>query len=104
MANSSNELIVDDIPVGHNEETLVKVYKGLLEAGVYGQQALDVVNSLQNQGILFRESVKLKRGRPKGSRNTPKPTDEKDAAVIVTPGAVSTVSEDDPWSPPAAQE
>ena len=39
----------------HDEETLKKVYKGLELAGYKGMSALDIVNMVQNQGILFRE-------------------------------------------------
>lgn len=48
----------------YDENTLRKVYEGLLAAGVYGQQAVDAVNQMQNQGILFRENKPKKRGRP----------------------------------------
>lgn len=41
----------------HSEDTLRKVYEALLENGIYGQQAIDIVNSMQNKGILFRESI-----------------------------------------------
>lgn len=38
-----------------DEGTLMKVYLGLKEAGVTGQQAIDAVSMIQNQGVLFRE-------------------------------------------------
>ncbi len=57
------------IEVTFDENTLRKVYEALLENGIYGQKALDIVNSMQNRGILFREGVKAKRGRPQGSTN-----------------------------------
>lgn len=38
-----------------DENTLRKVYEALLENGIYGQKATDVVNSMQNRRILFRE-------------------------------------------------
>lgn len=38
-----------------DEDTLRKVYEALLENGIYGQQALDIINTMQNKGILFRE-------------------------------------------------
>lgn len=41
--------------VTHSEDTLFKVYAGLAAAGISGQQAIDAVNQMQNQGILFRE-------------------------------------------------
>ena len=40
------------------EETLAKVYAGLKAAGIYNQDAIDAVNQIQGQGILFRENVK----------------------------------------------
>lgn len=39
----------------YNEETLHKVYAGLLAAGIGQGQAIDVVNQILNEGILFRE-------------------------------------------------
>lgn len=41
--------------VSHNEETLSKAYFGLAAAGITGQQAIDAINQLLNQGILLRE-------------------------------------------------
>lgn len=41
--------------VSHDEGTLLKVYLGLREAGVVGQQAVDAVSCMTNQGVLFRE-------------------------------------------------
>ena len=49
----------------HDEDTLKKVYEGLLKAGIFGQQAVDAVNQMQNQGILFREKKPKRRGRPR---------------------------------------
>ena len=39
----------------HSEDTLDKVYFGLASAGITGQLAIDAVNAMQNEGILFRE-------------------------------------------------
>lgn len=39
------------------ESTLEKVYDGLAKAGIIGQTAIDAVNQMQNNGILFRERV-----------------------------------------------
>lgn len=39
----------------YDEDTLRKVYAGLEAAGVTGQQAIDAVNQMLNEGILFRE-------------------------------------------------
>jgi hypothetical protein len=47
-----------------DENTLKKVYAGLLAAGIFGQQAVDAVSEMQNQGILFRENKPKRRGRP----------------------------------------
>lgn len=41
----------------HSEETLKKVHEALLEQGISGQQAIDVVAAIQNKGILFREVI-----------------------------------------------
>lgn len=69
----------------HDENTLRKVYEGLLKAGIFGQQAVDVVNEIQNQGILFCENKPKRRGRP------PK---------LATPKEESQESvEDDAWKP-----
>jgi len=48
----------------YDENTLRKVYEALLEAGIFGQQAVDIVHNLQNKGILFRERKPKRRGRP----------------------------------------
>ncbi len=50
--------------VHFDENTLRKVYEGLLKAGIFGQQAVDAVSQIQNQGILFREKKPKRRGRP----------------------------------------
>lgn len=39
----------------NDEDTLTKVYAGLLAAGLSEQAATDAVNAMQNRGILFRE-------------------------------------------------
>lgn len=52
-----------------SEETLKKVYEALLENGIFGQKATDVVSSIQNKGVLFRERAGKRRGRPPGSKN-----------------------------------
>jgi len=41
----------------HGEGTLRKVYEALSVLGIDGNQALDVVNEIMNQGIVFREVV-----------------------------------------------
>ncbi len=56
----------------HDENTLRKVYEGLLAAGIFGQQAVDVVKQIQNQGILFRENKPKRRGRPPKAESTPR--------------------------------
>lgn len=44
--------------VVHDDSTLAKVYFGLAQAGITGQLAIDAVNQMQNEGILFREREK----------------------------------------------
>lgn len=39
----------------HDEGTLMKVYKALAANGLEGQDAIDVISDMQNEGILFRE-------------------------------------------------
>jgi len=62
-----------------DEDTLKKVYEGLLAAGVFGQQAVDAVNQIQNRGILFREKQPKRRGRP--PKTGEKSKDEKESTV-----------------------
>ncbi len=40
----------------YDDTTLERVYRGLAAAGIELRQAVDVVNQIQNQGILFRQS------------------------------------------------
>lgn len=40
----------------HDEETLQKVYGPLIEAGIHGNKAVDIVMAMQNNGIYFREA------------------------------------------------
>lgn len=40
----------------HSENTLAKVRAGLLRAGLDGQNVIDAIIQMQNQGILFREA------------------------------------------------
>lgn len=42
-------------PLYHGEETLFKVYKALVDAGLDQQSAQDAVSQMQNAGIYFRE-------------------------------------------------
>lgn len=45
-----------DVPTKHDHDTLTKVHDALKKAGVHQHGArLDIVNQLQNAGILFRE-------------------------------------------------
>lgn len=39
----------------HDEETMQKVYNGLINAGLEGQEIIDAIDSIMNQGIVFRE-------------------------------------------------
>lgn len=43
--------------VTFDEGTLVKVYQALMDEGIVGQKAVDVVTAMQNKGILFREGI-----------------------------------------------
>lgn len=77
----------------HDENTLRKVYKGLMDAGIYGQQAVIVVQELQKQGILFRERKPKRRGRPPKAVAT-------ETAKDPGPTEIGPQNEaDDPWSP-----
>jgi len=40
----------------HDQDTMWKVHEALRRAGLTGTQAINVVNDMQNQGILFREA------------------------------------------------
>lgn len=85
--------MVDEEITHHDENTLRKVYQGLLEAGIYGEQAVAVVSNIQNQGIFFRERKPKRRGRP------PKPVEKVDETKddkIVKP---SQNGAQDAWSP-----
>jgi hypothetical protein len=75
----------------YDENTEKKVYEALLESGIFGQQALDVVKALKNKGILFREAKPKRRGRP------PKP-------VVEESSEEKPVSEpvEDAWAPKPA--
>lgn len=37
------------------EQTILKVYLALSKVGIHGQMAVDAINELQNEGILFLE-------------------------------------------------
>lgn len=50
--------VVTELQVTHNQDTMSKVYSSLARAGLSHQQLIDVVNDMQNQGILFREGIK----------------------------------------------
>lgn len=41
----------------YDEHTLTKVYLGLKTAGIEGQDAVNAVSSIVNQGIVFRERL-----------------------------------------------
>lgn len=80
----------------HDENTLRKVYEGLMKAGIFGQQAVDAVSEMQNQGILFREKKPKRRGRPPKS------------AFAGFDGTIEAVEvtgkQEDPWSPNPAEQ
>lgn len=59
----------------NGETTLRKVYAGLLDVGIYGQLAVEVVDSIEAQGIFFREKKPKRRGRPpKDQTKSPTPS------------------------------
>lgn len=43
----------------HDENTLSKVYQGLIDAALTPAQAVDAVSQMQNHGIFFREYRKV---------------------------------------------
>lgn len=45
--------------VYHDDRTMRKVYDAMAAAGVHGPLAVDIVNRMQNVGILFRERGKF---------------------------------------------
>lgn len=71
MADSNDEV------THYDEDTLKKVYRALLEAGIYGQQAVDAVENMKASGIFFRERKPKRRGRPAGSKNREKNLEER---------------------------
>lgn len=89
----------DNVNTYHDEDTLKKVYEGLLAAGIFGQQAVDAVNQIQNRRILFREAKPKRRGRPPKSKEDLLKDDQE--IVPATVGVVQTVKEKkvDPWTP-----
>lgn len=46
-----------EIELGHTEETLPKVFKSLIKAGLTSEEATECINDMQNQGLFFREIV-----------------------------------------------
>jgi len=52
--------------VVHDDQTVAKVYFALASAGITGQLAIDAVNQMQNQGILFRERDERPEKAPQG--------------------------------------
>lgn len=78
------------------DDTLKKVYAGLLEVGIFGQQAVEAVDAIEKQGIFFREKKPKRRGRPPRIVET-KPT----PAVEVVE---TTEKQGDPWAPNPAEQ
>lgn len=78
----------------YDENTLRKVYEGLLKAGIFGQQAVDAVSEMQNQGILFRENKPKRRGRPR------KPAEE---SIKELEADLNSGTKEDPWAPNPAE-
>lgn len=50
--------MVSNESLHYDENTLTKIYRGLEAAGVTGQQAIDAVFQMQNEGVLFREQLR----------------------------------------------
>jgi hypothetical protein len=48
----------DDGEDYYDEETLVKVYRALVNSGASDRQAVEAISEMQNEGILFRERRK----------------------------------------------
>lgn len=49
---------VEEEPVAFTENTMMKVYDAIKNAGVSEDQTTDIINSLRHEGILFREILK----------------------------------------------
>lgn len=50
------ELVTDPYEkTSHSEETMIKVYSALIGLKIERKQAFEIVNAIQNEGILFRE-------------------------------------------------
>ena len=87
---TENEVPENKEELHYDENTLRKVYEGLLAAGIFGQQAVDAVSEMQNKGILFRENKPKKRGRP---RLVP-------AEALTAPEVIEVTEKNgDAWSP-----
>lgn len=78
----------------HDENTLAKVYKALLDNGIFGEKAVGIVSAIQNEGILFRER---RRGRPPGSKNAAKAEGTADTKAQVE--ALEKGTSPDAWTP-----
>lgn len=46
------------MPETYDEETMFKVLKAMREVGITRDQAKDAINTMHNDGILFRERAK----------------------------------------------
>lgn len=94
----------DDNITHHDENTLQKVYQALLDAGIYGQQAVDAVSNMQNRGIYFREKKPARRGRPPKTEtktltqhnNSPATVDPEQ---VKSPTLAAVDTEKDSWTP-----
>jgi len=53
-----DETSIEQGSEGFTEETMHRVYKSLLEGGLDGEGASDMIRRMQNAGILFREFTK----------------------------------------------
>jgi hypothetical protein len=53
---SAHQVIIDEAQqLTHTEDTLRKVYEGMMDVGITETQAVNAVFNMQNRGILFRE-------------------------------------------------
>jgi hypothetical protein len=80
----------------YTEETISKVYKALLDNGIYGEKAVSIVKSIEKSGVLFREVKPKRRGRPP---KTETPTEDK---PVEEKFEVATEETEDAWTPKGA--
>lgn len=57
MANNEYEFVFTN-------DTERKVYEGLMEVGIYGARAVEIVEAIERNGIFFRDKKPKRRGLP----------------------------------------